>query len=27
MTTFDDREDQFEKQFAHDATLKFWAEA
>lgn len=27
MTTFDDREDKFEKQFAHDAELKFKAEA
>lgn len=27
MTTFDDREDKFEKRFAHDATLKFKAEA
>lgn len=27
MTTFDDREDLFEKQFAHDATLRFKAEA
>jgi hypothetical protein len=27
MTTFDDREDKFEKKFAHDATLKFKAEA
>lgn len=27
MTTFDDREDKFEKQFAHDAALRFKAEA
>ena len=27
MTTFDDREDKFEKKFAHDAELKFKAEA
>ena len=27
MTTFDDREDKFEKQFAHDAELRFKAEA
>ncbi len=27
MSTFDDREDKFEKKFAHDATLKFKAEA
>ncbi len=27
MTTFDDREDKFEKKFAHDATLRFKAEA
>ncbi len=27
MTTFDDREDKFEKRFAHDAALKFKAEA
>jgi hypothetical protein len=27
MTTFDDREDRFEKAFAHDATLRFKAEA
>lgn len=27
MTTFDDREDRFEKKFAHDAELKFKAEA
>ena len=27
MTTFDDREDKFEKKFAHDAALKFKAEA
>jgi len=27
MTTFDDREDRFEKKFAHDAALKFRAEA
>ncbi len=27
MTTFDDREDLFEKQFAHDAALRFKAEA
>ena len=27
MTTFDDREDKFEKKFAHDAELRFKAEA
>ena len=27
MSTFDDREDKFEKKFAHDAALKFKAEA
>ncbi|GJL92731.1 DUF1476 domain-containing protein [Hyphococcus sp.] len=27
MTTFDDREDKFEKKFAHDAALRFKAEA
>lgn len=27
MTTFDDREDRYEKKFAHDAALKFKAEA
>jgi hypothetical protein len=27
MTTFDDREDKFEKKFAHDAGLRFKAEA
>lgn len=27
MTTFDDREKSFEKKFAHDADLKFKAEA
>jgi hypothetical protein len=27
MTTFDDRENQFEKKFAHDAELRFKAEA
>ncbi len=27
MTTFDDREDKYEKKFAHDATLRFRAEA
>ena len=27
MTTFDDRQDKFEKKFAHDATLRFKAEA
>jgi len=27
MTTFDDRENKFEKKFAHDAQLKFKAEA
>jgi len=27
MTTFDDREDKYEKKFAHDATLRFKAEA
>ena len=27
MTTFDDREDKFEKKFAHDAALTFKAEA
>ena len=27
MTGFDDREDKFEKKFAHDATLRFKAEA
>ncbi len=27
MTTFDDRQDNFEKKFAHDATLRFKAEA
>ncbi|MEE2692350.1 MAG: DUF1476 domain-containing protein [Pseudomonadota bacterium] len=27
MTSFDDRKDQFEKKFAHDATLRFKAEA
>lgn len=27
MAEFDDREDKFEKKFAHDATLKFRAEA
>lgn len=27
MTTFDDRKDRFESKFAHDATLKFKAEA
>ena len=27
MTTFDDREDRYEKKFAHDATLRFKAEA
>lgn len=27
MTTFDDRKDTFEKKFAHDANLKFRAEA
>ena len=27
MTTFDKREDAFEKQFAHDADLRFRAEA
>jgi len=27
MTTFDDREDKYEKKFAHDATLQFKAEA
>ena len=27
MTTFDDREDKYEKKFAHDAALKFKAEA
>jgi len=27
MTTFDKREDAFEKQFAHDADLRFKAEA
>lgn len=27
MTTFDDRKDSFEKKFAHDAELKFKAEA
>lgn len=27
MSMFDDREDKFEKKFAHDATLKFKAEA
>lgn len=27
MTTFDDRKDQFEKKFAHDAELRFKAEA
>ncbi|HXI86874.1 MAG TPA: DUF1476 domain-containing protein [Parvularculaceae bacterium] len=27
MTTFDDREEQFEKKFAHDAELRFKAEA
>ena len=27
MTGFDDREDKFEKKFAHDAELKFKAEA
>ncbi len=27
MTTFDEREDKFEKKFAHDATLRFKAEA
>ena len=27
MSTFDDREDKFEKKFAHDAELRFKAEA
>ncbi len=27
MTTFEDRKDQFEKKFAHDAELRFKAEA
>ncbi|MEM9494759.1 MAG: DUF1476 domain-containing protein [Pseudomonadota bacterium] len=27
MTTFDDREDKFEKKFAHDEALRFKAEA
>lgn len=27
MTTFDDREDKYEKKFAHDAALRFKAEA
>ncbi len=27
MTTFDDREDTFEKKFAHDANMQFKAEA
>ncbi len=27
MTTFDDRQDKFEKKFAHDAELRFKAEA
>jgi hypothetical protein len=27
MTTFDDRKDKYEKKFAHDAALKFKAEA
>ena len=27
MTTFDEREDKYEKKFAHDAELKFRAEA
>ena len=27
MTSFDDREDKYEKKFAHDATLRFKAEA
>jgi hypothetical protein len=27
MTTFDERGDKFEKKFAHDATLRFKAEA
>lgn len=27
MSTFDDRKDSFEKKFAHDATLRFKAEA
>ena len=27
MTSFDDREDKYEKKFAHDATLQFKAEA
>lgn len=27
MSSFDDREDKFEKKFAHDAALKFRAEA
>lgn len=27
MTTFDEREDRYEKKFAHDAALKFKAEA
>jgi len=27
MTTFDEREDKYEKRFAHDAALKFRAEA
>lgn len=27
MTSFDDREDKFEKKFAHDAELRFKAEA
>lgn len=27
MTSFDDREDKFEKKFAHDAALRFKAEA
>ncbi len=27
MTTFDDREDAFEKKFAHDAEMQFKAEA
>ena len=27
MSSFDDRQDKFEKKFAHDATLRFKAEA
>ena len=27
MTSFDDRQDKYEKKFAHDATLRFKAEA